>query len=223
MAAAAWKVLTHLMPAMTGHSDSPAAACRAVAARMPGVTNSRYSTPATVPWFSSTRPPRPTPMAPRNSTGISTPVRSDVFHRCRQTRASRSATSSIGTAWTSPDGSARAPGPAASGSAATAASLIERAAGEEQEHVFERAAAHEHRLGVHAALGHRGHGVVAAVGVDRARGRPPPRCGRRGRRAAGRRRPAARARRSAARRPRASSGGRSAGGASPRRRCAPRP
>ena len=50
------EALTHLMPAITRHSDSPAAAWNAVAARMPGATNTRYSTPSTVPWFSSTRP-----------------------------------------------------------------------------------------------------------------------------------------------------------------------
>jgi hypothetical protein len=37
----AWNVRIHLVPAITGHSDSPAAVCMALAAMSPGVTNTR--------------------------------------------------------------------------------------------------------------------------------------------------------------------------------------
>jgi hypothetical protein len=53
---------------MIGQSDSPAAACIALAAMSPGVTNARYETPATV--SCSTSPPTPSPIAPRNSSGV---------------------------------------------------------------------------------------------------------------------------------------------------------
>ena len=36
-----WNVRIHLVPAMIGQSDSPAAACIAAAAMSPGVTNAR--------------------------------------------------------------------------------------------------------------------------------------------------------------------------------------
>jgi hypothetical protein len=41
VAAAAWNHLIHLVPAMTGHRQPPAAYCTPEAARMPGATNTR--------------------------------------------------------------------------------------------------------------------------------------------------------------------------------------
>ena len=41
VATMAWNVRTHFVPAITGHSDSPAAVCMALAASSPGATNVR--------------------------------------------------------------------------------------------------------------------------------------------------------------------------------------
>ena len=50
----AWKVRTHLVPAMTGQSDSAPAPSMALAARSPGATNASYGTPPTLPVLWST-------------------------------------------------------------------------------------------------------------------------------------------------------------------------
>jgi hypothetical protein len=68
----AWKVRTHFVPAMTGHSDSAPAPSMALAAMSPGATNASYGTPATLPELSSTSPPNPNPIAARNITGLRT-------------------------------------------------------------------------------------------------------------------------------------------------------
>ena len=59
------------------------------------------------------------------------------------------------------------------------ASVLERAAGEDQEHVFEARPPYEHRAGVEPLERDRGRRRVAVVGVDRARDRRGLRCGRR--------------------------------------------
>ncbi len=68
----AWNVRTHFVPAMTGHIDSAVAPSMALAARSPGATNASYGTPPTLPVLSWTSPPRPNPIAARNSTGLRT-------------------------------------------------------------------------------------------------------------------------------------------------------
>ncbi len=68
----AWKVRTHLVPAMTGQSDSAPAPSMALAARSPGATNASYGTPPTLPVLSWTSPPSPKPIAARKSSGLRT-------------------------------------------------------------------------------------------------------------------------------------------------------
>src|SRR4051812_48692771 len=91
------------------------------------------------------RSPRPTPIAARNNTGLSKLENTLPRHNRRNTRASRSTTRTIG---------------------GTLMSFLERAAGEDEEHVFETAAAHERRLGCNVVVDDRGHGGVAAVCRD---------------------------------------------------------
>src|SRR5262245_4377883 len=145
----AWKPRIHFMFTMTGHRVSPEADCRAVAARMPGATNTRYSTPSTELRFSSTRPPSPMPSAPRNSRGTSTPATADVRQNRSQVRASRSVTRSIGTRSAS----------------AVRASLIERPPREVEEDVLQRAAPDQDRLGLDPGRSRLPDRLVAVGGV----------------------------------------------------------
>ena len=72
VACIAWKTRLHRSPLMIGKVASNAADCMHVAASRPGARNCRYDTPpsAAVSAALSTYDPRPSPIAVRNSTGL---------------------------------------------------------------------------------------------------------------------------------------------------------
>src|SRR4051812_5628537 len=75
VASIAWYVRIHLIAPMTGYVDSCTATCIALAANSPGARNTRYVTPLKLDEDDPplTRPPRPSPIAARNSTGAKIP------------------------------------------------------------------------------------------------------------------------------------------------------
>ena len=88
--------------------------------------------PPTEPECASTRSPSPRPIAARNSAGCTNVVNASPRHSRRNTRA------------------LRARRRAAAAASRTCSVLFERAAGEDEEHVFEARPPHEHRRGAEA-------------------------------------------------------------------------
>src|SRR5215203_4884710 len=117
-----------------------------LATSRPGATNSRYVTPATSALRSSTRPPSPTPIAPRNSSGARRLENTEPRHSRLNTRASRSTTRRRGGVT----------GPSL---------LLERAPRQAEEDVLQGAAAHEDGGRAEAVPGQPLGGGVAVGGV----------------------------------------------------------
>src|SRR5713101_2337006 len=92
-----------------------------------------------------TRPPSPSPMAARKSTGVTKLENTVPRQRRRKTRASRSTTRMIG---------------------GVATSVHQDAASQSQEHVLERGAPYESRHRLHACAVQRREGGIAVVGVN---------------------------------------------------------
>src|SRR6476660_2166524 len=85
------------------------------------------------------------PIAARKSSGANTYENTEPRHRRRHTTHARSTTLTTRFASTS---------------------VLERAAGQDQEHVLERAATLVHRVGLHAVVRDERRNGVAVVGVD---------------------------------------------------------
>src|SRR4051794_30630064 len=125
---------------------SPAACCIIDATSIPGATNCRYDNPPTDRPLSSMTPPSPSPIAARKRRGIRT---EEIAHPLSQTLRSKWMSRSVMRV------------------ACTFNRLfLQRAAGEQQEDVLQRAAAHEDRLRSQAVFGEHADRGFAVAGVD---------------------------------------------------------
>src|SRR6476619_823390 len=126
-----WNVRCQLSPPMIGNVASNAADCIDVATSSPGARNWRYDTPPSAAVDDAlTYPPRPIPIAVRNSSGVRNDVNTDERNVRRYWTARCSMT------WVTP----------------ATRLLDERAAGEPQEDVLERRPPDKDRLGLESPL-----------------------------------------------------------------------